>query len=47
MGYIDESVICTLPEFATTQEASYSVHFKGEERKKLMFKAAEFILSNK
>ena len=45
MGYIDESIICTLPEFATTQEASYSVHFKGETRKKLMFKAAEFLLS--
>ena len=47
MGYIDESVICTLPEFATTQETSYSVHFKGEKRKKLMLKAAEFMLSDK
>ena len=47
MGYIDESVICTLPEFATKQEASYSVHFKGEERKKLMLQAADFLLSDK
>jgi len=47
MGYINEGVICTLPKFATTQESSYSVHFKGEGRKKLMLKAAEFILSDK
>ena len=47
MGYIDESVIYTLPEFETIQESSYSVHFKGERRKKLMLKAAEFILSDK
>ena len=47
MGYIDESVICTLPEFATKQEASYSIHFKGKGRKKKMLKVAEFILRDK
>jgi len=47
IGYLDESSICTLPDFSSIGDGSYSLHFKGAARKVEMIRLAEFILSEK
>lgn len=47
IGLLNESVVCTLPEYSQPKDGSYSIHFKGPSRKNLMLQAANFILSEK
>jgi hypothetical protein len=47
IGLLDEKNICSLPEYSKPEDKVYSLHFKGSGRKKYMFEAAKYILSDK
>jgi hypothetical protein len=47
IGYLHEKIICNLPEYSKLGDGSYSIHFKGPDRKHLMFEAAKYVLDEK
>ena len=47
MGYIDESIICAVPEISFKRNPPYSIHFKGKKHKKRMIATAEILLGEK
>jgi len=45
IGYLEEKIVCNLPEYCTVIDESYSLHFRGP-RKKDMIKFSNLILND-